>query len=368
MESAIILAIPEAEPLVGALRAEGDVSAGQGVPAHITLLYPFADDPDEGIVEELRFFFAAVDGFALDFVAVGEFPEVVYLAPHQARVVEDLIGALERRWPRYPPYGGVFDVVVPHLTVVDTPDPALRGRWRRPCGCTLRTVGPAGRPSRWRRQNPPDKPPATGHPWQMHSLVVGFGLGFLVALQLGPMSLFLVRSTLRGGVLTGLGVGAGIALIDALYAAAGAAGAAPLLLIDPVRFALGLVGAAVIMWLGIKTLRAAMHVRAGLDGDAADTPGRAFRTSLGATASNPATIVSWAAIFAAVSATSETSAVPLVVGVGVGSLTWVALLAVVTAAVRKAVGVRAIQIADGVAGLGLLGFGGVLGWQTLHDS
>lgn len=201
----------------------------------------------------------------------------------------------------------------------------------------------------------------------MHSLAVGFGLGFLVALQLGPMSLFLVRSTLRSGLLTGLGVGAGIAVVDALYAAAGAAGAAPLLLIDPVRFALGLVGAAVIVGLGVRTLCAAVHVRAGMDGDAADSPGRAFRTSLGATASNPATIVSWGAIFAAASATSQTSAVPLVSGVGLGSLTWVTLLAVLTAAVRKAVGVRAIRVADGVAGVGLLGFGGALGWRTLHD-
>jgi len=31
----------------------------------------------------------------------------------------------------------------------------------------------------------------------VHALLVGFGLGFLVALQLGPMSLFLIRSTLR---------------------------------------------------------------------------------------------------------------------------------------------------------------------------
>ncbi len=53
----------------------------------------------------------------------------------------------------------------------------------------------------------------------MHSLVVGFGLGFLVALQLGPMSLFLIRSTLRRGWAVGLAIGAGIAVIDGLYAA-----------------------------------------------------------------------------------------------------------------------------------------------------
>ena len=200
----------------------------------------------------------------------------------------------------------------------------------------------------------------------MHSALVGSGLGFLVALQLGPMSLFLVRSTLRAGLLTGLGVGAGIAVIDALYAAAGAAGAAPLLIVDPVRIALGVVGAGVILWLGIRTLWAAWHVRAGLDGDAAASPSAAFRTSLGATASNPATIVSWAAIFSAASPGEQ--AVPLVVGVGLGSLAWVSTLALLTAVVRKAVGVRSIRIADGIAGLGLLAFGGVLGWRTLHDA
>ena len=199
----------------------------------------------------------------------------------------------------------------------------------------------------------------------MHSALVGFGLGFFVALQLGPMSLFLVRSTLRAGLPTGLGVGAGIATVDALYAAAGAAGAAPLLLIDPVRLVLGLVGAGVLLWLGVRTLLAAVHVRAGLDGDAATTPWAAFRTSLGATASNPLTILSWAAIFSA--ASSDTSPVPLVAGVGLGSLAWVSTLAVLTALVRRAVGVRSMRIADVVAGLGLLGFGGVLGWRTVTD-
>ncbi|MCU1601536.1 MAG: leucine export protein LeuE [Frankiales bacterium] len=199
----------------------------------------------------------------------------------------------------------------------------------------------------------------------MHSVLVGFGLGFLVALQLGPMSLFLVRSTLRAGLLTGLGVGAGIAVIDALYAAAGAAGAAPLLLIDPVRLVLGVAGACVLVWLGITTLLAAVHVRAGLDGDAAASPWSAFRISLGATASNPLTILSWAAIFSA--ASSDADPVPLVAGVGLGSLAWVSTLALVTAVLRRAVGVRSTRIADGIAGLGLLGFAGALGYRTLHD-
>src|SRR4051812_32897500 len=99
----------------------------------------------------------------------------------------------------------------------------------------------------------------------MHAIAIGFGLGFVVALQIGPMSLFLIRSTLRGGIHVGLAIGAGIAAVDGLYAALGAGGAASLLALDPLRVGLGLLGAGVLCWLGIRTLLAAYHVRAGLE-------------------------------------------------------------------------------------------------------
>ncbi len=196
---------------------------------------------------------------------------------------------------------------------------------------------------------------------------MGFGLGFLVALQVGPMSLFLVRSTLRGGIRVGLAIGAGIAAIDATYASLGAAGAAPVVTIAPLRVALGLVGAGVLVWLGARTFMSAFRVRAGLEAPAdVISARRAFATSLGATASNPATIVSWAAIFAATSSVTDGGVIPLVAGVGLGSLTWVVVLACAVALVRQKVGPGAIAAADAVAGVGLLGFGGALGYRTVQ--
>jgi putative LysE/RhtB family amino acid efflux pump len=205
----------------------------------------------------------------------------------------------------------------------------------------------------------------------VHVVLVGFGLGFLVAVQLGPMSLFLIRSTLRRGWAVGLAIGAGIAVIDGVYATLGAAGAVPLLTIGPLRVVLGLIGAAVLCVLGVRTLWSAFRVRSGgeLDIEVAG-PGRAFLTSLAGTASNPATIASWAAIFAAASAGTGRSAGAaglLVAGVAAGSATWVSVLASATAVVRRMVGPRAIRLADTVAGLGLLGFGGALAYRSAHD-
>jgi putative LysE/RhtB family amino acid efflux pump len=204
----------------------------------------------------------------------------------------------------------------------------------------------------------------------MNAVIIGFGLGFFVALQLGPMSLFLIRSTLRSGWRVGLAIGAGIAAVDGLYAGAGAGGATPLLTIHPVRLALGLVGAIVLVWLGTRTLYSALRVRLGGETPfEASTPRRAFLTALGGTASNPSTIVAWAAIFAAASTAglvhTTGAAVLLVAGVAIGSLTWVSLLATGVALVGRSMSRRAVRVTDGVAGVGLIGFGGVLAFTTL---
>jgi len=202
--------------------------------------------------------------------------------------------------------------------------------------------------------------------------VLGFGLGLLVAAQLGPMSLLLIRSTLRGGVAVGLAIGAGIAVVDAFYAAAGAAGAASLLALEPLHLALGLAGGAVLAWLGARTLWSAFRVRMGGEATAeVATPRRAFGTSLAATASNPLTIVSWAAVFAAASTAGAADTLPtaaaLLLGVGLGSLTCVSALACGVAAGRRYVGDRVLRAIDGIAGAGLVAFGALLAGRMLRD-
>ena len=206
----------------------------------------------------------------------------------------------------------------------------------------------------------------------MTSLFVGFGLGFLVAAQLGPISLLAIRSTLRSGVLVGLAIGAGVAVIDTLYAAAGAAGAAGLLSVEPLRLAFGILGAVVLIVLGARTLWSAFRIRMGGESRAeVATPKVAFLTALAATASNPLTIASWAAVFAAASTAGAAAAgggvALMLAGVGLGSGTWMALLAGGVSVARRWVGPRLLRAVDGVAGFGLLGFGGLLAYRTMRE-
>ena len=136
------------------------------------------------------------------------------------------------------------------------------------------------------------------------AFITGLGFGALVAAQIGPISLLLIRSVVRGGRVTvGIAIGAGAAVVDTGYAALGIAGAGPVLVHSGFRPILGILGAAVIAVLGFRTLWSAFRVRTGGEMEAeVRSPRRAFLTSLAATASNPTTIGSWAAIFAAASA------------------------------------------------------------------
>lgn len=205
------------------------------------------------------------------------------------------------------------------------------------------------------------------------ALLAGFGIGMLVALQVGPIFLLCARTSARFGFAPGASIGAGAASIDALYAVLGALGASVLLQAAPLRVALGLAGAAVLVWMGLRTLHDAWRMRAGAESDIeVVTVGAAYRTGLIATASNPLTILTWAAVFsgAAVSdiAGDASRAAAFVVGTTLGSLVMHLGLAFVMSAVGARLGTTALRVIDAVSGVGLVMFGGLLGVRTVQST
>jgi 2'-5' RNA ligase len=118
-ESAFVVRVPEAEPYVSHLRQQFDPAAKLGMPAHITLLFPFASPEliDTAVVAQARAVVAGVHAFAFSLVGMGRFPDVLYLVPEPSGPFVALTERLVRQFPDFPPYGGQYQSVVPHLTV-----------------------------------------------------------------------------------------------------------------------------------------------------------------------------------------------------------------------------------------------------------
>ena len=141
--SLLALMVPEAERMVGDLRARLDPAAKVGLGAHITLVYPFLDSEaiDADTVERLRVIARAHPPPTFRLAAVGTFPSTVWLQPSPAEAIVALASALEAAFPERPRNSREFPVYVPHLSVARNV--------RRDCAAVvatletrLRTCGP----------------------------------------------------------------------------------------------------------------------------------------------------------------------------------------------------------------------------------
>lgn len=129
-ESALVVLVPEAETLVSKLRAEYDPSAAAGVPAHITVLYPFLppDRINEAALDRLRTCLRQCHLFDYELVTIGRFPGLVYLEPAPGDLFKAMTVRIWEAFPDCPPYGGKHPDVIPHLTVGAAADQSGRDR------------------------------------------------------------------------------------------------------------------------------------------------------------------------------------------------------------------------------------------------
>jgi 2'-5' RNA ligase len=117
--SAVVVPVPDVEPVVCGWRERFDRSAAQGMPAHITALYPFLPRArlTDGILARLGELCAVVSVLEVEFRRTSRFGDVLYLDPEPAGELAALTASIATAWPETPPYGGAFAEVIPHLTV-----------------------------------------------------------------------------------------------------------------------------------------------------------------------------------------------------------------------------------------------------------
>ncbi|WP_331767093.1 2'-5' RNA ligase family protein [Embleya sp. NBC_00896] len=123
VESALVLLVPDVERSVAPWRERHDPRAADGIPAHVTVLYPWLPPADIGPadLDALAVIAAGQEPLELVFNRVGRFHRGLWLAPDPAAPVLRLTEAVTARWPDYPPYGGAYiddpDDIGPHLTL-----------------------------------------------------------------------------------------------------------------------------------------------------------------------------------------------------------------------------------------------------------
>lgn len=114
----IVVPVPEGQPLLDGVAARFPDAVRPGVPAHLSLLYPFvpAAELDQHVVSTLTSIFAQHVPLSVKFEGIVCTGGFVALRPEPGDGVEALASAVRRRWPDLVPYDGRYDAE-PHLTV-----------------------------------------------------------------------------------------------------------------------------------------------------------------------------------------------------------------------------------------------------------
>lgn len=117
--SALVVLVPEAENLVARFRAAHDPVAAAGIPAHVTVLFPFVSPAqiDDRVLNRLRACLRAHQPFDFVLDRIKQLPGVIGLAPEPDDPFRSLTSAVWAAFPECPPYEGKHSDIVPHLTI-----------------------------------------------------------------------------------------------------------------------------------------------------------------------------------------------------------------------------------------------------------
>jgi hypothetical protein len=113
------LAVPIAVPPgLARLRDRWDQT---GARPHVTVMYPFLPCAELGpsVRADLAVIAGRVAPFEVRFERHRRFTDLVWIEPRPSGPFAVLTAGVTERWPIYRPYGGEFETVIHHLTVVE---------------------------------------------------------------------------------------------------------------------------------------------------------------------------------------------------------------------------------------------------------
>jgi hypothetical protein len=118
-QTGLVIPVPAAEALLASVGTRYPGTVRDGVPAHVSLLYPFVAtaDLDEHVTTALQELLVEQVPIPVDFVECYRRGGFVALRPAPSDGLTELLSRTHRRWPDVVPYRGVYRDLEPHLTV-----------------------------------------------------------------------------------------------------------------------------------------------------------------------------------------------------------------------------------------------------------
>jgi threonine/homoserine/homoserine lactone efflux protein len=197
-------------------------------------------------------------------------------------------------------------------------------------------------------------------------IFLGFFIGLVAAIPIGPVNLLVVRRTLAYDPLHGFMSGLGAVLADAVYASITGFGFTALAqLIKGHSTGLEIVGGLMLLYFGTRMYLAPPNIRPE-DGDQGESKAlplvRAMISTFALAVTNPATLLAFTALFAGVASivgqeASYYGAAFLVAGVLAGSTFWWFTLTTITSLFHRHIDERIMTIINKVSGVIVAAFG-----------
>lgn len=193
-------------------------------------------------------------------------------------------------------------------------------------------------------------------------------IGCSIAAPVGPIGLLCIQRSLKRGFRSGFATGMGAASADAIYGLLGAIGVAGVALSSPsLAMILKIMGGAFLVWLAWGIARDMRKPLSESKEEVSAAAARDFLTAFGLTLSNPMTILSFIAIFAALDPLSGghdqtgnamwLATLTMVAGVFLGSAAWWLCLSGTTSVLRQKMSASFMHTVSSVSALAIGAFG-----------
>jgi L-lysine exporter family protein LysE/ArgO len=191
-----------------------------------------------------------------------------------------------------------------------------------------------------------------------HFIIIGFLAGFGLAMGVGPVTLLIIRTNLADGFWSGITIGLGAVCADFTYLILLCTGSLFILNQPTILKIVGIVGAIILLYFGIKTMRSPIVINK--ENTITVQQHRHFVKGFLVCITSPFGILFWAGMastVATISAQVNGAIYGFALGLFLGVVSWLIILNGSLRIMHHQISPRALHVLNQIGGLMIIGFG-----------